>query len=76
MTVIWDVAVYSLVDIDQHFTGIALMMKAVSTTETLVNVYQTAWYDSPEDGHPGVYIVCANNVFFLLLCVAGYQKVT
>jgi hypothetical protein len=30
---------------------IALMMEAASTSETLVNFYQTAWCYNPEDRH-------------------------
>jgi hypothetical protein len=38
MTVCWDVALCSLVETDRRFRGaIALMMEAVSKTETLVN---------------------------------------
>jgi hypothetical protein len=29
----------------------ALIMEAVSTTETYVNVYQTKWRNIPEDSH-------------------------
>jgi hypothetical protein len=37
MIVFWDVA--------------SLMMEAVSTSETSVNFYQTAWRNIPEDSH-------------------------
>jgi hypothetical protein len=30
---------------------IALMMKAVSTSETSANFFQTAWHYNPEDSH-------------------------
>jgi hypothetical protein len=30
---------------------IALMMKAVSTSKTSVNFYQTTWHNIPEDSH-------------------------
>jgi hypothetical protein len=30
---------------------IALIMKAASTSETLVNLYQTMWCNNPEDSH-------------------------
>jgi hypothetical protein len=30
---------------------IVLMMEAASTSETLVNFYQTTWHDNPEDSH-------------------------
>jgi hypothetical protein len=44
MTFLWDVAPCSLVDTDRHFRGaiIALMMEAVSSSETSVTTYQTA----------------------------------
>jgi hypothetical protein len=44
MAVFWDVAPCSLVDTD-------LMMKAVSTSETLVNIYQITRRNIPEDSH-------------------------
>jgi hypothetical protein len=49
MIVFWDVALCSLIEIDQHF--IALMMEAVSTSEMLVNFYQTTQCNIPEDSH-------------------------
>jgi hypothetical protein len=30
---------------------IALMMEAVSSSETLVSIYQTSWFNIPEDSH-------------------------
>jgi hypothetical protein len=39
MTFFWDVAI------------IALMMEAVSTSETSVNFYQATWHNIPEDSH-------------------------
>jgi hypothetical protein len=30
---------------------IALMMEAVQTSETLVNLYQSTWYYNPQDSH-------------------------
>jgi hypothetical protein len=56
MTVFWDVALCSLIEI-YHFSEvltssfIGAMMKAVSTSETLVNFYQIAWCNIPEDSH-------------------------
>jgi hypothetical protein len=50
MTVLWDVAPCSLVDIYRRFRR-ALMMEAVSTSETLVSVYQTTRRNIPEDSH-------------------------
>jgi hypothetical protein len=35
---------------------IALMMQAVSTSETCVNFYQTTRRNIPEDSHPHAYI--------------------
>jgi hypothetical protein len=51
---------YSLVDINRRFRGayclyrhseIALMMEAIITSGTSVNVYQTAQFNAPEDSH-------------------------
>jgi hypothetical protein len=49
MTVFWDVATCSLVEIDRRF--IALMMEAVSSSEMLVSIYQTTRRNIPEDSH-------------------------
>jgi hypothetical protein len=49
MTVLWDVAPYSLVEIDRCL--IALMMEAVSTSKTSVSLYQTTRRNIPEDSH-------------------------
>jgi hypothetical protein len=62
ITVFWDVALCSLVEIDRCFRGahclhhqgdvlIALMMEAVSISETLVSFYQTTQRNIPEDRH-------------------------
>jgi hypothetical protein len=56
MTVFWEVAPCSLVEIELHFRGayasiITLMMEAVSTFETLVSFCQTTRRDIPEDSH-------------------------
>jgi hypothetical protein len=50
MAVFWDVASCSLVEIDRS-TIIALMMEAVSTSETSATFYQTARRNIPEDSH-------------------------
>jgi hypothetical protein len=50
MTVFRDAAPCSLVDTDRRSTG-ALMMEAVSTSETSVNLYQTTRRNIPEDTH-------------------------
>jgi hypothetical protein len=57
----WVVALYSLVEVYQHFRGtcylhhqgrlITLMMVAASTSEMSVNFYQTTWCYNPEDSH-------------------------
>jgi hypothetical protein len=39
------------VEVIWHMMIIALMMEAVSTSETLVNFYQTTWRNIPEDSH-------------------------
>jgi hypothetical protein len=51
VVVFWDVAPRSLVDMD----SINLMMEAVSSCETLVNIYETAWYNIPKDSHVQCY---------------------
>jgi hypothetical protein len=39
-------------EVDQWcWSGIVLMMEAVSTSDTLVNFYQTTWCNIQEDGH-------------------------
>jgi hypothetical protein len=47
MTAVWDVVPRSLVEIDHCLKGayclMTLMMEAVSTSETLVNFYQTTF---------------------------------
>jgi hypothetical protein len=48
MAVFWDVARCSVVDIASI---IALMMEAVSSSETSVSVYQTTRRKIPEDSH-------------------------
>jgi hypothetical protein len=54
MTVFWDVPC-SLVDIDRRFRGayslIALMTEAASSSETLVDIYQTKRRNNPEDSY-------------------------
>jgi hypothetical protein len=55
MAVFWVVAPCSLVEIYRRFRGvaasIALMTEVASTSETLVNFYQTAQRKNPEDSH-------------------------
>jgi hypothetical protein len=52
MAVFWDIALFcSLVDNDQRFIIITLMMKVVSSTKMLVSIYQTSWCNIPEDSH-------------------------
>jgi hypothetical protein len=49
MVVFWVVAPCSLAEVYRRFRGaIALMMEAASTSETSVNVYQTAWRNNSE----------------------------
>jgi hypothetical protein len=47
MAVFWDVGPCIAV--------IALMMEAVQTSETSVNLFQSAWRYNPEDGHLQLY---------------------
>jgi hypothetical protein len=49
LKVFWNVATRSLTEIDRRF--IALMMEAVSTSETLVNFCETTRRNIPEDSH-------------------------
>jgi hypothetical protein len=57
MTVFWDVALCSLVEIDQSFRGAYclhhqnLMIEEVCTSETSVNFYETTWRNITEDSH-------------------------
>jgi hypothetical protein len=55
MAVFWDVAPCSLVEVYQRFRGpclgIALMMEAARTSETLVNFYQITRRYNPEDSN-------------------------
>jgi hypothetical protein len=51
LAVFWVVAPCSLVDVYQRFRGIALMMEVASTSEMLVNFYQTTLRNNPEDSH-------------------------
>jgi hypothetical protein len=59
MAVFWVVALCSLLEVYQHFRGpyclhhqgIALMMEAARTSETLINFYQTAQCYNPEESN-------------------------
>jgi hypothetical protein len=53
--VFWDVAPCSLLEIDRRF--IALMMEAVSTSETSVNSYETTGRNIPEDNHLDFFVI-------------------
>jgi hypothetical protein len=58
MAVLWIVPPLSLIEVYRHFRGacclhyqgklIALMMEAASTSETLVNFYETKWHNNPD----------------------------
>jgi hypothetical protein len=50
MTVFWVVAPCSLVEINRRFRD-AMMMVAVSISETSVNFYETIRRNIPEDSH-------------------------
>jgi hypothetical protein len=54
MAVFWVVAPCSLVEVYRRFRGASIIrvMEAASTSETLVNIYQTTWCNNPEDSHP------------------------
>jgi hypothetical protein len=51
MAVFWVVAPCVLVEVYQRFSGIALMMEAARTSETLVNFYQNTRRYNPDDSH-------------------------
>jgi hypothetical protein len=55
MTVFWDVASCSLTEINRRFRNassfFALVLEAVSTSETLINFCETMWCNIPKDGH-------------------------
>jgi hypothetical protein len=55
MTIFWNIMPCSLIEIYRRFKDacllIALMMEAASTSETLVNFYQTTRRNIPEDSH-------------------------
>jgi hypothetical protein len=57
MAVIWIIAPCRVVRVYQRFRGlyclyhIGLMMEAVQTSETLVNLYQSTWHYNPDDSH-------------------------
>jgi hypothetical protein len=51
MTVFWDDALCSLLEIYRRVRSIALMMDTVNTSETQANFYQTTRRNSPEDSH-------------------------
>jgi hypothetical protein len=58
MTVFWDVAQCSLVQIDRRFRG--GIIEAVSTSETSVNFYQTTRRNIAEDSH----LQCLTHCFY------------
>jgi hypothetical protein len=52
MTIFWDVAPCSLVEVYRYLRGlIALIIKALSASETTANLYQTTRLNIPEDSH-------------------------
>jgi hypothetical protein len=72
ITVFWDVAPCSLVDIDQHFRGTyclhhALMMEAVSSSKISVSIYHITVHDVLEDSR---LLTCQlKNLKCYLFCV-------
>jgi hypothetical protein len=68
MAVFWGVAPCSLIEVYQHFRGtcclhhqIALKIEAASTSEMLVNFYQTTWRYTPEDSHLRIQLLWQHN---------------
>jgi hypothetical protein len=63
VTVFWDVALCSLVEIDRRFRSAyclhyqALMVEAERTSETPVSIYETTRHNVPEDSH-----ICSKDV--------------
>jgi hypothetical protein len=55
MVAFWDIAPCSRVEIGERFRGayclFALMIEAVSTSETSDSFYKTTWRNIPEDQH-------------------------
>jgi hypothetical protein len=51
LTAFWDIAPCSLIEVDQRFREIALMIDAVRTSETSVNFYETTWRNIPDGCH-------------------------
>jgi hypothetical protein len=47
LAVFWVVVLCTVIKVH----AITLMMEAASTSETLVNFYQTTWRNNPEDSH-------------------------
>jgi hypothetical protein len=45
---------------------IALMMEAASTSETMVNFYQTTWCYNPEDNHLNMFLHSKKQCLFPL----------
>jgi hypothetical protein len=67
MAVFWDAA---------HNLFTALMMEAVSTSETSVNFYQTTWRNIPEDSH--LYTRSSENLksHKVRLCLVSLESYT
>jgi hypothetical protein len=65
MTVFWDIVLCSLIEINLCYEMLALMMQAVSTSETSVNFYQTTWRNIPEDSHllAKIMFLCYMKIF-------------
>jgi hypothetical protein len=76
MILFWNVALCSLIEIDQHFRGIYclidLMMEAASISGTSVNFYEAIWRNIPEDSHlHAVPCLCmvSCNIFSNIDCI-------
>jgi hypothetical protein len=60
MAVFWVVAPCSLVEVYQRFRGLAPMMEAARTSETLVEFCHTSRRYNPEDSHLHVILFFAS----------------
>jgi hypothetical protein len=66
LAVFWDVYWHFRV----AYASISLMMEAVSTSEMLVNIYQTTWRNIPESSHISISVAVRTwNLVEKLICL-------